>query len=333
MAWRAVQEDPSCHFGWAIYGGFLSGMGKYEEGLSVCDRALAIAPGMPAAHWNRSMCLMGLGMWREGWADYQYGRINGLRPTRSLLPQWDGSPINGQTLFVWAEQGMGDTIQYLRFFRDAAHASGARIILEVQSALVDLCVANGFADMVHAQTPDRHLPFHADYQVALLDIPHILGFGTEHIEGLKYLDAEPDERYRGKVGFCWKGSTVHVNNNNRSLTDEEAKKFRVPNLVSMQHGHSLPRRKQKFEPTSMLETASALKALDCLVTVDTSIAHLAGALGVKTFMIVPTTNEPRWETDSERTRWYDSVNLIRTKPSTGLRAGLKKAMELVRGKD
>ena len=331
LAWRSIQEDPACHYGWAIYGGYLVSIGQFEDALRACDRALQIAPDMPAARWNRAHALMGLGEWREGWVDYQTGRINKLRITRSVLPVWDGSRIEGQTLFVWGEQGLGDVIQYLRFIRLVKEISGAQIILEVPSALVEVCVQNGLADLVFAQTPDRHMPFHADKQVALLDVPYVLGLGREHIQGTPYLESGVDDRYSGKVGFCWKGSTTHVNDANRSMNDDEAKSFRCKGLVSMQYGCALPGQKVKFEPEGMHETAAALKALKCLVTVDTSIAHLAGALGVPTYLLVPTTNEPRWETHPTQTVWYDSITLVRTKPSEGLKAGLARIRGMIDG--
>jgi tetratricopeptide (TPR) repeat protein len=326
LAFNAIQFEPRSSEAWAILAGAQVALGRYQPGLEAADRSLSIAPSNPAARWNRFNALMGLGRLKEAWADQEWGKVIGIRPVRSLLPEWSGGQ---KSILVHCEQGYGDVIQHLRFLA-GLRERGVRVILETYAPLVALGVENDLADTVYAVPEDRHLPFGAESQAALLSLPYLLGLDA--VDGCKYLSAESDEAYLGKVGVCWKGSDKHPNDANRSLGRDDVKLLDgLADVVCFQRGESLPfgddALRPMFQSADYAETARKLAGLKTLITVDTSMAHLAGALGVKTLLILPTTGEPRWGM-GESTVWYDSVTLIRTE-KIGLRGGLEKARRMV----
>ena len=303
---RALSLDATSYQPWFVSANAHAALGNWEACLFAAERALQIAPGLAGAHWLRAHARMAVGDWREAWTSYEHGELLGYRKPRCVGKRWDGSPMPGQTLFVWGEQGHGDQIQYARFLRLAKERSGATVVLECKAPLLRLL--SGHADAVVAKPPDLMETVGFDAHVSLLSLPYVLGLGSEDIDGSPYLKATPREDLRGKVGFCWRGFGGHPNDANRSLPDEFLDRFRdVPNLVAIMPGWQTPDWMESAGHLSDFQaTADALAALDRLVAVDTSTAHVAGALGVPTHALAPLGHtEPRWGRSS-RTGWYDS---------------------------
>jgi hypothetical protein len=315
-----VALDPQCVGGWAVYGGVLARMGDYPAALAALDRALQLGPGCPAAHWNRSGVRLVLGDFAGGWADYEWGKVNRMRRVRTLQPEWTGAPLPGGTLLLWCEQGAGDTFQFVRLVQRAKEqAQAARVLLEVPEALVPLL--HGQVDAtVYAQTPAGDLPYRFDHHTSLLSLPHLLGLTLESIPAAPYLGAKGKANLAGdgrKVGIVWRGNPEHANDANRSITDLSGLSplWQVPGVQFYSLGIDVECPAGVVDLgagiTDWTHTAALLNELDLLVTVDTGIAHLAGAMGRPTWLMLPYAPDWRWLLERADSPWYPSTRLFR----------------------
>ncbi|HET7731223.1 MAG TPA: SEC-C metal-binding domain-containing protein [Usitatibacter sp.] len=294
--------------------------------LASFERAIALAPGVADAHFNRSLALLLLGRYAEGWAEYEWRtRLPGYADYAHHdfgMPRWRGEPLAGRRLLVHAEQGHGDTIQFARFLAPLA-ARGVAIDLFCHPPLRPLLarvagVATAMASLDERPTHDFHAPI-AD--VAAHFLPDT---AAAHWWG-PYLAASPGRRARfepalamharPRIGLAWKGSPRHLNDRNRSLDAAMAARLVAPGatFVSLQQGAAplagtvsvLP------EEADWDDTAAVIASLDRVVTVDTAIAHLAGAMGKPVHVLLPYNPDWRWGLAGEATRWYPSMRLFR----------------------
>lgn len=312
MAVRVLQLDPANHKAHTLLGAVLAMCGDHEAAEVHLERALAIAPNLPSAMWNKSHLELMRGDFKNGFEHFRYGRTAKINHCRAFGKEWEGEKTG--TLFVWCEQGAGDVIQMLRYLPQIREKA-ERIALEVYSPLVSLCDVQGFADAVVAQPDDWHNPVQYDAHVGVMDLPRLCGVDApEKVDGSPYLKLpgfDWSDKLQGRVlGICWKGSPTHENDAQRSLTEADLKPLAKFPFVSFQKGETL------YDwPTVPMgdyaQTASLLAGLDLLVTCDTSVAHLAGALGVPTWCIVPKNGEWRWGNSGEKTCWYESVRVFR----------------------
>jgi hypothetical protein len=299
------------------------------------NQALALAPSHADLRYNRSLLLLLMGRWAEGWREHEWRwRAAGfLSPRRRFdSPAWDGRPLDGTLLLHW-EQGLGDTIQFLRYV-EAVRRRVSRLVLEVQPPLMPLLQDLPGADIVLSQgTP---LPPHAAH-APLLSLPHLLGHPTPSTLA-PYLAAEPERmarwaaRLQGEgplIGLIWAGNPRHSNDRNRSLPLDllapllDRKEFR---WVSLQVGpraadiaaRELGGKLVDAAPalTDFAETAAALMQLDLLIAVDTAAIHLAGALGRPCWLLLPFAPDWRWGQQGEDCAWYESLRLWR-QPAPG----------------
>lgn len=323
--YRAVALNPTLYAAWCFIANSHAALGQWDGVYQASTRALQIAPDIPFAHWLLSHAMMAQGDWKAAWRSYEYGELIGKRSPRCLGKRWSGERIEGQTLFVWGEQGHGDQIQYARFLKDAKERSGATVIAEWRPGLVGLL--SGLADATLAIAPDKMVSFAFDYHVPAMSLPHVLGYGTEDLDGSPYLDVEPTTGLEGKIGVAWKGFAGHGNDLNRSMPDEVLNELAsIPNLVAVQPGAACPEWLPSCGPLGDFEaTARVLKGLKGLITVDTSTAHLAGALGVPTTMIAPLGHtEARWGA-FEKTPWYDSWRIVHARDWLSVLSAVKAA--------
>ncbi len=334
---QAVSSRPdfaAAHFN---LGNTLTSLLRPDEAVRSYRAALALQPDHAAAHKNHSFALLQQGNFVEGWREYEWRvHTDGSRLKSSTKPVWDGSEFQGKTLLVCAEQGLGDTIQFVRLL-PKVKALGGTIILECQPLLAKLLQGIEGADLVIARPADGSLPTrNYDLHVHLMSLPCLLGTIIDTIPAeIPYLTADPSKtalwRTRMistsdglRVGIVWAGSPDNKNDRSRSMTLTDFLPLReCPGVVlySLQKGAAagqITPFPQGYEITDLsreledfTDTAAALTALDLLITVDTSVAHLAGALGVPVWTLLPYVPDWRWLLDRDDTPWYPTMRLFR----------------------
>ncbi|MGE4243567.1 tetratricopeptide repeat protein [Ramlibacter sp.] len=337
--WKAVSVDPEHPFAVRVLGAALLSLGRIEEAEVQLRRALSLKPGFPLAELDLALALLQDGRLQEGWRWYAKRWKDADRIQRPTFWQqeleWQGrdvQPLAGKRIVVYAEQGLGDVIQFIRYV-PMLQADGATVYGVVQPELVNLLESSfeGFLCL----TPGRDLQ--ADYHVALLDLP--LHYGTHKVEAIPakvpYLKApaENAERWAArmkpwagkfKLGICWSGSQVQMNNRNRGVALSELQGLLATPGVqcfSLQKGDAAhfsdvtPDGAQLIDLTSEWrdfgDSAAMLQQLDLVVTVDTAIAHLAGALGRPGWVLLAPNADWRWLTGRDDSPWYPTLRLFR----------------------
>jgi tetratricopeptide (TPR) repeat protein len=333
---QALATQPAYAAALSNLGRVLHEQARYDAALDCFDGAIAIEPGNVEAHANRGVLLLTLGRFAEGWRDYEWRLKARATPLAAAAPAWDGGALDGSTILLKAEQGLGSAIQFVRYAPLVA-ARGGRVVLECRRPLFRL-----FAGLRAGGKPfpcDRHVagdaPPACDLQAPLMSLPHLLGTDAASIPcDVPYLAAEPamidDWRDRlalpgdrPAIGLVWSGNPRHENDRNRSMPAEQF----VPLLercrahfVSLQIGareddleRRAPGRVQRLPGRDLdfADTAAVLALLDGVVSVDTAVAHLAGALGRPCWLLVPFVPEWRWQLDRPDSPWYPSLTLVR----------------------
>lgn len=310
--------------------------GRHAESGNYLHEAYHACQHSPMSAWNRSLWLLQQGRWGEAWPDYEWGRVINQREKRHKDNEWDGSPIPGKTLYIWAEQGLGDTIMMVRLLAPAVRqANCARVVLEVQQELLPLFVTLGDGNIrVVARMADSGFVGQWDEHISLYKLPEVL-----HIDSPAafrcppYLHSSPlvtPLEGKKRIGVCWKGSANHANDLHRSIPPEQflatlkGSESHVCSLrgfdplnelsyVSLMPGTDLPEEfpQEKLPLATFDLTAQVIEACDLVITVDTSVAHLAGAMGRPTWLLLASDSDWRWGLRSETTPIYDSVTLLR----------------------
>ena len=320
----AVALDPALVEAHASLGFVLTAQGRLDEAITACRTAVGLDPLSAEAHWNLATALLLAGDYQRGFSEYEWHRKHPLfRAYWRELPgrAWNGESLEGQTLLVHAGQGMGDTIQLARYAPEL-QARGARVVLACSRALLPLLREQaGIAAVVPLDGP---LPFY-DVWVDQMSLPRLLQARPESIPGGDgYFRCDEDLRRRWadrvggrRVGFAWAGNPQHANDRRRSLPLGVAQEIARPGMVSLQVGSrageaaALGILDVSGELSDYAETAGLIASLDLVITVDTSVAHLAGALGVPTWLLLPVMPDWRWIAGRDDTPWYRSVRLIR----------------------
>ncbi len=325
-------------------------MRRFAEALDGFARAIALRPHYPAAHWNEALCRLTIGDYAQGWAKYEWGwvaeqrggqRDYGDQPRLGVLPWLGETAIEGQTLLLHAEQGMGDTLQFCRYAR-LVRAAGARVILEVHSPLVRLLARD--PDVTVVAMGEALPPF--DRRSPLLSMPLAFGTRLETIPAeTPYLHNDParTEVWRArladqpglKVGLVWAGNprhdqpAAHAVDRRRSLRLAQlARLGEVPGVTFISLQKDAPAREAADPPPGMTlldwteelhdfaDTADLVAALDLVITVDTSVAHLAGGLGRPVWVLSRHDGCWRWLDGRSDSPWYPSARLFR-QPTRG----------------
>lgn len=303
-------EAPWAHLGPAR---FLNAVGRWAEAEEPYRRALAGAQDTASLRTEFARLLLGLGKFDEGWPLYE-SRIGapGQNAEPLELPnRWNGEPLAGRSLLIWPEQGFGDQIQFARFaplLRD----QGARVTLVAPPELTALFSTLGVE--VVEQSAETTFP-QPDYWTLPLSIPARLGVTLETVPTAPYLTAPEDRRRKwagyarmGAVGVVWKGRPTP--NPHRSMP---SKALLAP-LEAL--GRPLVDLTEPLD--DFADTAAVIEQLDAVVTVDTAIAHLAGALGKPTFLLLPyLRSDWRWMQGREDSPWYPSIRVLRQETHAG----------------
>ncbi len=320
----AIATDPALVEAHASLGFVLTAQGRLADAVAACRTAITLDPLSAEAHWNLATALLLDGDYELGFKEYEWHRKHRLfrRYWRDLPGQaWDGECLAGQTVLVHAGQGMGDTIQLARYMPELA-ARGARVVLACSRPLLPLLRHQAGIDLVVAR--DEPLPQY-DVWVDQMSLLRLLGVRPGNIPGAGgYLVPDPGlkaewaGRLQGRrVGFAWAGNPQHTNDHRRSLPLEAAERIACPGMVSLQVGarageaYALDILDVSGALVDYGQTAALVASLDLVISVDTSVAHLAGALGIPTLLLLPATPDWRWIAGRPDTPWYESVTLVR----------------------
>jgi tetratricopeptide (TPR) repeat protein len=326
---RAVAVKPDYAQVFCNRGNALQALNRHREAIESYDRAVALREDYADAHWNGALARLCIGDLPGGFAKFEWRWRTGDGVPKYRQPLWLGADeLPGKTILLYAEQGVGDCLQFARYAPLVAER-GARVLLAVHRELKALLAS--VASDVFAEN-EALPPF--DLRCPLLSLP--LAFRTTLATipaRIPYVcaDAERAARWQARlpasgslrVGLAWSGNPAHTNDRRRSIAfDELALLWAVPGvqLVSLQEqvrssDAEALRRSPLIDLTAELknfaDTAAAVANLDLIITVDTAVAHLAGAMGKPTWVLLPFSPDWRWLLDRDDSPWYPTARLFR----------------------
>jgi Flp pilus assembly protein TadD len=322
---RALELEPENAHGHFTLGNTLYQIGQFDAALGAYRRALLIDPSHAGAHRNVGVSLFLRGEFAEAYEEYEWRwKLKGFRGSLERLrrPMWNGEPLAGRTLLIHAEQGLGDTVQFVRYLPQIAK-DGGRILLQVQRPLARLLERISGVDAVVAR--GEPLPGF-DVHCPLMSLPRVFATEMETIpKGVPYLDIAPamqsDRTAPLRVGVAWAGNPRHTEDRLRSIPFRGfATLFNVPNVQFYRLHTRGPAEEPCVHPhlvdptegfTDLAETAAFMQTLDLVISVDTVIAHLGGALGKPTWTLLPFAPDWRWMLDRTDSPWYPTMRLFR----------------------
>jgi tetratricopeptide (TPR) repeat protein len=313
----------------------LQDLGRFGAARADYDQALRMRPGYREALRRRGALSLLQGRLREGWADYEDGHAaeQAARAAPDALPFWQGGDLRGKRLLLSEPNGLGDTLQFFRFVPRLLER-GAHLAFTGPRAIFALL--SHYADRVEfIASPDAQ---RFDYQCWLWSLPHLLGVDSLDAlgEGVPWLEADPSRiaRWRARlepgrfnIGLCWQGNPRRKIDRGRSIALREfAPLAALPGvrLVSLQKGAGVEQldqlpagmRVDAFEdfdegPDAFVDTAAVIASLDLVVSADTAVAHVAGAMGRPAWLALNPVPDWRWLLDRGDSPWYPSVRLFR----------------------
>jgi tetratricopeptide (TPR) repeat protein len=322
---RAIALDPYLASAHSNLGITYKDMLRLDEAIPCYRRAIQLRPDYAEAHWNLGLVLLRLGDFKEGLAEYEWrGKVKSLMPLPTFAqPRWNGEHFFGKTILLFPEQGLGDAIQFARYIPMVANR-GRQVVLVSRPELVR--VFERSFKMAHVVPLTGPIPnFHV--QCSLVSLPLVFGTDLNSIPApIPYVQSDPalveswsrklgsrDGRLR--VGLAWAGNSNHINDRNRSIGPSElaplaaVKEAALYSLQKDKPGdRTAPADLNLIDFTAELgdfaETAALIENLELVVTVDTSVAHLAGAMGKPTWVLVPFVPDWRWLLDRSDSPWY-----------------------------
>jgi tetratricopeptide (TPR) repeat protein len=333
---QAIAINADCAEAHSNRGNVLRDLKQLDAALASYNRALAVDPEYAVAHFNRAFLRLLTGDYQNGWIDYEWRWKNegsrSIEEKRSFAqPRWSGDEsISGKTILIHREQGLGDVLQFCRYAKLLSEM-GAKVILEVHQSLISaLACVEGVSHLIER---GGALP-QFDCWCPLLSLPLALKTNLLTIPSPgKYLHADAAKvawwqakltgSTRPRIGLAWSGSALHPNDRNRSLAlidvirhlPDGAHYVSLQKEVRASDRVALQSNPQIFNPADDLhdfsDTAALCECLDLLISVDTSIAHLGGALGRATWILLPYSPDWRWLLDRDDSPWYSAVKLYR----------------------
>lgn len=333
-----VSQNPTNTKALCNLGRTLHRMGQIDEALNIFERVLQIDLQQPLAHLNRGVGLLLKGQWPEGWREYEWrlkcpGRLR-TYPHALTAPRWNGEPFKGKTLLIHGEQGFGDAIQFVRFLPQVK-LLGGQVILETHAALIPLFKTiesvDQFITLSSHEAPqvqyDLYFPMGSlagRFDVTAHSLPPL----TPYL----FADQSKTAHWRSKlsssglnVGLTWAGSDTYPERSIAFRHFFELAAIEGVNWIGLQKGPAArqiekadlpPNFKfinwgEAFEDFS--DTAAAIASLDLIISIDTAVAHLAGAMGKPVGLLLPQVPDWRWLLDREDTPWYATMRLFRQK--------------------
>jgi tetratricopeptide (TPR) repeat protein len=317
--------------GWINYGMLLKTVGRLAESEGCCRKAIAFGDqaNIARAHFNLANLLLQQGKWKEGFAAYQWRlKLPDSVGSPWQLPEWTSGLPTGSRVLIWSDQGQGDAIMFLRFAPFLAR-KGYRIFAFVQDPLKTLAATVPSVEAAFAPT-DESGDF--DASLPLCSLPYALGLESIDLWYGPYLSAAknsvlglPARTEALRVGVVWAGNPQHVNDANRSMRLADfAALFNLRGIewYSLQMGDRVGELASSAHCDRVLDlapylrdfsvTASVMKELDLLLSIDSAPAHLAGALGMPVWTLLPCADTDwRWQTGGDTTVWYPTMRLFR----------------------
>ena len=330
---RQIQEDPTDARAFNNLANIYIGQGRNEEALANLERAIALDPGHAEAHYSKSLLLLSEGDYAQGWREYEWRwRLDGplSAPARRFRqPMWDGRDLGGGALLIHGELALGESLQFVRYARIARERCGS-VIFECAAPLKSLL--QGVEGVGQIALPGETLPPFAA-QTPIFGLPRVFGTTLQNIPwGGPYVRADPAkaaqwrqtlDAARFRVGVAWTGNPQNPNNRDRSVSLEILAPLRsVPGVAfySLQIGAGAAQAAahaalELVDLTSRLQdfsdTAALVHNLDLVITIDTSVAHLAGAMGVPVWVMLNATPDWRYHLARADNPWYPSMRLYR----------------------
>lgn len=337
---QAVLYKPDFAYAHCNLGSALAELNQIKPAIASYRQALFYLPDDGEIHFNLGLLLLTLGEYEEGWQEHEYryhpsvDNPNVCVP-QLAFPQWQGQSLNGKSIVIWYEQGLGDAIQFSRYAAVLKQQHAAKVTLVCDNALKLLFESLSGVDKVLTHMEALSITAH-DYWTFPLSIPLYCHTTVETIPAnIPYLSALPSltrqwqvklPNGKMRIGLVWKGSTTHKNDVNRSIPTLKllAPLWNADNchFISLQKGRDeeVLRFSSVYPLThlgagiqSFSDTAAIITQLDLVITIDTAVAHLAGALGKPVWIVLPFVADWRWQIDREDSPWYPTVRLFRQK--------------------
>ncbi len=331
---HAIALKPDLADAWFNRGNALRELGQLETAIVSFDRAIALNPDRAAAWWNKALALLSLGDFAQGWPLYEWRWQTEPLASRKRTfsqPLWSGKEaLLGKTILLHHEQGLGDTLQFCRFANQVA-ALGARVFIEVPASLAALLrTLVGVSGVIEQGNALPEFDFHCP----LLSLPLALGTDLNSLAGAHaYLFADPvkceqwakilGKKTRPRIGLVWSGKAVpwYVHNRSIALAELLAQLPADYQYISLQNEFresdlpALPMFPHLLQFGAALkdfsDTAALCSHMDLIISIDTSVAHLAGALGKPTWILLPFNADWRWLRERNDCPWYGSAKLYR----------------------
>ncbi len=311
-----------------------AGRKQFQEAVELCIRALSIDENH-LIRYNLAHIQLLNGQYEEGWINYEARKERKDFIKRVLKgDELKDLEITGKTIFVYDEQGLGDSIHFVRYL-ELLKKKGCKIVFECDPRLYFLYRDLTFCDIIiprSSYTSEPGIPY--DYQISLLSLPLYFNTNLTSIPcKIPYLNAHSElsaalgkavrENRAYKIGIAWAGNPKHTNDKNRSCTLKDFKRLLEIDgtfFCSLQKGEPVKQIKKIALPildldskglNDFAQTAAMIENLDLVISVDTSVAHLAGAMGKKVWLLLPFIPDWRWLTEGETTQWYPTMRLFR----------------------
>lgn len=353
LARRALAIDSDCAEAYNLLANADMEDGKYDDALALNRQALARDPGNRNANWNLALLMLLHGDFERGWKQFEW-----RKRLQSVLidarhydgPEWDGSPLEGRTILLHTEQGIGDAIQFIRYASVLKRVGASRVVVECPPAIVSLLRGVVGVDDVVAR--GATLPAY-DVHANLMSLPGLLGTTLDSIPGgIPYVPVEPRPVASLitappgtlTVGLVWAGNPAHQRDFLRSISLEQLRPLLdIPDVrfFSLQKGERASAELEALADDRIIDlaphlgdfrdTAAAIAQLHLVLTVDTSVAHLAGAMGHPTWILLTHVPDFRWMLDRSDSPWYPSVRLFRQPKPRDWDSVIGEVAEALRG--
>ena len=346
----AMVQDPNSAAAFNNYGNVMRECGHPRRGIPFLQYAIEADPNNVTARFNLAVSYLILGDYERGWPAYesrwQYEHLAGTEPQHPQ-PRWRGEDLKDKTILVVGEQGHGDNIQFCRFLLNL-HSAGARVLFQTTEGLIPLLSTSPVISWIgrYDQQPPEF-----DYWIPIMSIPGVLGITLENLpRQVQYITPQPDQqaawlkvlgaKKRMRVGFSWSGRRDAWLNRHKGMPFETMLELIKNNpqyeWINLQTDATAEEDEQLAAAgvtrypgaiASFADTAALVSNLDVVISVDTAIAHLAGAMGRPTWLMLQWfATDWRWMLDRDSSPWYSTVRIFR-QPSMGDWTAVTKKIE------